>query len=457
MANTKKNKIWIGIALVVVLAIIVVLAIKKGKNSGSVKVATEQVELRKIVETVAANGKIQPAKDIKISPYISGEVVELFVKEGEYVEKGQKLAKIDPEIYISAYQKTEAALNTSRANEANSKARLVQSESQFNKATLDFDRSKTLFEKEVVSQADFDAAKSAFEVARADVTAAKESFKSSQFQVSSAEASLRESRENLDRTTIFSPNDGTVSKLNIEVGERVTGASQFSAGTEIMRIANLDALEVNVEVNENDIVRVNLMDTAVIEVDAYLNRKFKGLVTEIATSANTTGVSADQVTNFDVKIRMLKQSYEDLVRPDNYIASPFRPGMSATVDIETQTAANILTVPIQAVTTRADSTGRMKSAREKREETKGKEEDEKITNSKPEQVDEYVFLYKDGKALLTKVTTGIQDNTYIEILTGLQMGDEVITAPYRAVSKSLKNNDEVEKVPLDDLFKSEKD
>ncbi|MFA5417005.1 MAG: efflux RND transporter periplasmic adaptor subunit [Bacteroidales bacterium] len=457
MANTKKNKIWIGIAIVVVLAIIVVLAIKKGKNSGSVKVATEQVEIRKIVETVAANGKIQPAKDIKISPYISGEVVELFVKEGEFVEKGQKLAKIDPEIYISAYQKTEAVLNTSKANEANSKARLVQSESQFNKATLDFDRTKTLFEKEVVSQADFDAAKSAFEVAKADVTAAKESYKSSQFQVSSAEASLRESRENLDRTTIFSPNDGTVSKLNIEVGERVTGASQFSAGTEIMRIANLDALEVNVEVNENDIVRVNLMDTAVIEVDAYLNRKFKGLVTEIATSANTTGVSADQVTNFDVKIRMLKQSYEDLVRPDNYIASPFRPGMSATVDIETQSAANILTVPIQAVTTRADSTGRMKSAREKREESKGKDEDEKTTSSKPEQVDEYVFLYKDGKALLTKVTTGIQDNTYIEILTGLQKGDEVITAPYRAVSKTLENNDEVEKVPLDDLFKSEKD
>jgi len=454
MAKTKKNRVWIIIVLVVVLGGIIVLAIKKGQNSKSVKVATEKVEARKIVETVAANGKIQPAKDVKISPYISGEVVELFVKEGEFVKKGQPLAKIDPEIYISAYQKTEAALNTSQANEANAKARLVQSQSQFKKASLDFDRTKTLFEKEVVSQADFDAAKSAFEVAKADVTAAEESYKSSQFQVSSAKASLRESRENLDRTTIFAPNDGTVSSLDVQVGERVTGASTFSAGTEIMRIANLDVLEVNVEVNENDIVRVSMMDTAIIEVDAYLNRKFKGLVTEIATSANTTGVSADQVTNFDVKIKMLKSSYEDLIRPEQYIASPFRPGMSATVEIETETAMNILTVPIQCVTTRADSSGRVKSVLEKREETKGKDSDNEKSNIKTEVV-EYVFLFVDDHAKLQKVTTGIQDNTYIEILSGLKEGDEVITAPYRAVSKTLKNDDLVEKVPLDELFKSD--
>jgi HlyD family secretion protein len=456
MAKANKNKIWIIVVVVIVIGVVVGLAIKKGQNSKSIKVATEMVESRKIVETVAANGKIQPAKDVKISPYISGEVVELFVKEGEFVTKGQPLAKIDPEIYISAYQKTEAALKTSQANEANAKARLVQSESQFNKATLDFERSKTLFEKEVVSQSDFDAAKSIYEVAKADVTAAKESYKSSQFQVSSAKASLRESRENLDRTTIFAPNDGTVSSLNVQVGERVTGASTFSAGTEIMRIANLDILEVNVEVNENDIVRVSMSDTAIIEVDAYLNRKFKGLVTEIATSANTTGVSADQVTNFDVKITMLKYSYEDLIRPDNYISSPFRPGMSATVEIETQTAMNILTVPIQAVTTRADSTGRIKTAREKREESQGKDDDAVKTSVKTEVV-EYVFLYNDGIAKLRKVTTGIQDNTYIQILTGLKAGDEVVVAPYRAVSKTLKNDDEVEKVPLEDLFKSEDD
>jgi HlyD family secretion protein len=238
------------------------------------------------------------------------------------------------------------------------------------------------------------------------------------------------------------------------VGERVTGASQFSAGTEIMRIANLDILEVNVEVNENDIVRVSLFDTAVIEVDAYLDHDFKGLVTEIATSANTTGVSADQVTNFDVKITMLKESYEDLIKPDNPIPSPFRPGMSATVEIQTETASNIITIPIQAVTTRADTTGRIKSSREKREESKEKE-DESLLDE--EEVKEYVFLYKDGFAKLTEVETGVQDNTYIQITSGLHEEDEVIVSPYRAVSKTLKNNDEVEKVAKEELFKSDDD
>jgi len=368
MAAKSKKRVWLLISIVVVVTVVTVLAIKKGNNSKSTKVATEFVELRRIVETVSANGKIQPAKDIKISPFISGEVVELYVKEGEFVEKGYKLARIDPEIYLRAYEKTEASLKTSQANQANSNARLSQSKAQFVKSELDFKRSKTLWDKKVISDSDFETAKSNYDVSKADVAAAKESYKSSQFQVSSARASLKEAKENLNRTTIYAPNDGTVSKLSVDVGERVTGASTFSAGTEIMRIADLDILEVNVEVNENDIVRVNLLDTAIIEVDAYLNRDFKGLVTEIATSANTVGVSADQVTNFDVKIKMLKPSYEDLIRTDAAISSPFRPGMSATVEIETETAVNIKTIAIQAVTTRADTSGRVKTAKEKREE-----------------------------------------------------------------------------------------
>lgn len=452
MAQPKKRKLWLIITASVILIVIVALVVKKSKSNSSTKVATEIVEVRTIVESVSANGKIQPAKDVKISPYISGEVVELFVKEGDFVEKGAKLAKIDPEIYISTYEKIDASLKTAQANEANAKARLAQSKSQFTKSQLDFDRSKTLWEKKVISDADFEAANSAFEVAKADVEAAEESYKSSQFQVSSARASLKEAKENLNRTSIFAPNDGTVSKLSVEVGERVTGASQFSAGTEIMRIANLDILEVNVEVNENDIVRVSLFDTAIIEVDAYLDHNFKGLVTEIATSANTTGVSADQVTNFDVKITMLKESYEDLIKPDNPIPSPFRPGMSATVEIQTETAPNIITIPIQAVTTRADTTGRIKSSREKREEMREKEEESFLDN---EEVKEYVFLYKDGAAKLTQVETGVQDNTYIQITSGLNEGDEVIVSPYRAVSKTLKNNDSVEKVEKEELFKSD--
>ena len=452
MAQPKKRKLWLIIAAAIVLIIIIALVVQKSQNTNSTKVATEIVESRTIIETVSANGKIQPAKDIKISPYISGEVVELFVKEGDFVDKGTKLAKIDPEIYISTYEKIDASLKTAQANEANAKARLAQSKSQFTKAQLDFNRSETLWEKQVISDADFEAAKSAYEVAKADVEAAEESYKSSQFQVSSARASLKEAKENLNRTSIFAPNDGTVSKLSVEVGERVTGASQFSAGTEIMRIANLDILEVNVEVNENDIVRVSLFDTAIIEVDAYLDHDFKGLVTEIATSANTTGVSADQVTNFDVKITMLKESYEDLIKPDNPIPSPFRPGMSATVEIQTETASNIITIPIQAVTTRADTTGRIKSSREKREEMQGKD-DESITMD--EEVNEYVFLYKDDVAKLTKVETGVQDNTYIQILSGLNESDEVIVSPYRAVSKTLKNDDAVEKVKKEELFSSD--
>jgi len=452
MAMSRKKKMWLIIGSAIVVIVLVILVIEKSKGSKSIKVATETAELRTIIETVSANGKIQPAKDIKISPYISGEVVELFVKEGDFVEKGKKLAKIDPEIYISNYERIEASYKTAQANEANAKARITQSKAQFTKASLDFDRSKTLFEKEVISQADFDAATSAFQVAEADVEAAKENYRSAQFQVSSARASLKEAKENLKRTSIYAPNDGTVSKLSIEVGERVTGASQFSAGTEIMRIANLDVLEVNVEVNENDIVRVSLFDTAVIEVDAYLDKKFKGIVTEIATSANTLGVSTDQVTNFDVKIMMLKNSYEDLVKPDSPIPSPFRPGMSATVEIETETEYDILTISIQAVTTRADTSGRTKTARERREEERISEDD---TKKKDEDIKEYIFLFDDDKAILTEVKTGIQDNTFIQITEGVSEGDEVITAPYRAVSKTLKNKDSVEKVKKEELFKEE--
>lgn len=452
MAKSRKKKMWLIIASAVVLIVLVVLVINKSKNTKATKVATELAETRTIIETVSANGKIQPAKDIKISPYISGEVVELYVKEGDFVEKGKQLAKIDPEIYITIYERIEAAFNTAKANEANSKARISQSKAQFTKAKLDYDRSKTLFDKDVISQSDFDAATSAFQVAEADVEAANENYKSAKFQVSSARASLREAKENLDRTSIFAPNDGTVSKLGVEVGERVTGASQFSAGTEIMRIANLDVLEVNVEVNENDIVRVSLFDTAIIEVDAYLDKKFKGIVTEIATSANTVGVTADQVTNFDVKIMMLKDSYEDLIKPNSPIPSPFRPGMSATVEIETETEYGILTIPIQAVTTRADTSGRMKTAREKREENRSGDDSEK---SKDEDIKEYVFLYQNEKAMLTEVKTGIQDNTYIQITEGVEDGDEVIIAPYRAVSKMLKNRDSVEKVKKEELFKEE--
>jgi HlyD family secretion protein len=286
-------------------------------------------------------------------------------------------------------------------------------------------------------------------VAEAEVSAAKENVKAAEFSVSSTEASLREAKENLNRTAIYAPNPGTVSRLSVEIGERVTGASQFSSGTEIMRIADLARMIVLVEVNENDIVRVSLGDTCIIEVDAYLGKKFRGVVTEMATSANVTGVSADQVTNFEVKILILEESYQSLLSDSKVIKSPFRPGMSATVDIQTETAIGILTVPIQAVTTRADTL-------EKEEEPEPQDESADAAVSKSEELVEVVFINEGGKAVMKKIKTGIQNNMFIEVTEGLTLEDEVITGPYRAVSKRLKDGDEVTVVDKKDLFSDEK-
>lgn len=441
--KSKKTRTIIIIISVIVLVILIIIAAGKGQREKGIKVTTETVQKRTIIETVSANGKIQPELDVKISPYISGEVIELKVKEGDKVKRGDLLAKIDPEIYRANYDRTKASLNAQRANEASAQARLVQVEAQFENARTSFDRSKKLFEQSVISQADYDAALANYQVAKAEVEAARQSVKSSQFAVESTVASLDEAKENLTKTAIYAPSDGTVAKLSVEVGERVMGASQFSAGTEIMKLANLDEMEVVVEVNENDIVRVSLFDTAVIEVDAYLDHKFKGIVSEIATSANTTGISADQVTNFEVKIRILRESYENLIDTTNLVRSPFRPGMSATVDIQTETTYDVLTIPIQAVAARADTTGKV----ENDEKTGDVVMDDKYI--------EVVFLYDNGKAKLQEVKTGIQDNTYIEITEGLKEGDEVITGPYRAVSKNLKNGDVVKKVDKKDLFSEE--
>jgi HlyD family secretion protein len=339
-----------------------------------------------------------------------------------------------------------------KANLANAKARKAQAMAQFVKAEEDFKRNQKLYEQQVISQSDFDGATSAFAVAKEEVTAAKENVKAAEFSVNSTEASLREAKENLTRTNIYAPNDGTVSRLNVEKGERVTGASQFSSGTEIMRIANLERMVVNVEVNENDIVRVSMYDTCIIEVDAYLTHKFKGIVKEIATSANVVGVSADQVTNFEVKILILEDSYQDLINDEDLIKSPFRPGMSATVDIQTETAQDIVTVPIQAVTIRSDSTGIEKMY--KANDNEG-ENDQELEDNEDEKLLEYVFLYEDGKAIMEKVKTGIQDNMYIQILEGLEVDQEVIVGPYRAVSKKLKNEDVVKKVDKKDLYKKD--
>ncbi len=454
---TKKKIIWILVALAVVVLVAGVVAKKKGLigKPDETKIATEKVTKRTIVEVVSANGKIAPEFEVKLSPDVSGEVIELYVKEGDQIKSGQLLAKINPEIYLSNYDRTIAALNTSQANLANSKARLAQVKSQFINAKSSYDRNEKLHEQKTISDAEYETSRANYEVAVAEVEAAEESVKAAAFSVKSAEAGVKESKENLSKTSIYAPVGGTVSKLNLEKGERVAGASQFGSGTEILRIANLQTMEVNVSVNENDIVRVTLNDTAFVEVDAYQNRKFKGIVTEISTSANTVGVSADQVTNFEVKIRILPDSYKDLIAADKPNDSPFRPGMSATVDIRTASVVEVLTLPIQAVTTRADST---EAAAKKAVETKEGESAESSDNTKKkvEVAQEYVFLYDNGVAKMVKVKTGIQDNNYIQITEGLKEGQEVITAPYREVSKKLKEGDKVKKVDTKDLYTDEK-
>ena len=452
----KKKKLYIYIGIAVAILLIVGVIVKKN-NKEVTRVSTEKASLRTITQTVTANGKIQPETDIKISPYISGEVVELMVKEGDMVSKGDLLAKIDPEIYISTLQQNEAQLNGQKASLANARAQKAQVEARFKNAEIQFNRNKSLYEQKVISEQDFETAKTNYDVAKADLEAARQSVKGAEYSVSSMEAALKKSRDDLTRTAVFAPADGKVSKLSVEKGERVQGASQFSSGTELMRIANLNAMEARVEVNENDIVKVKLGDTALVEVDAYLNRKFKGVVTQIATSANssaTSGASLDQVTNFEVRIHLLKESYADLIPADRPDYSPFRPGMSANVDIRTNTVSNVVAVPIQSVTTRADTNSRFGNLakKEKSDQKNANNLDQSEEKQKQETFIEYVFVYDKESVKLRQVKSGIQDNDWIQIISGLKEGEEIVSAPYLAISRDLKNGQKVQKEEKDKLY-----
>ncbi|MCB0395115.1 MAG: efflux RND transporter periplasmic adaptor subunit [Flavobacteriales bacterium] len=460
-----KKTLFFILGAVIILLVVSVVGKKAGvigKRSGEM-VAVEKAEARVIMETVSANGKIQPETEVKISPDVSGEIVELYVKEGDLVKQGDALAVIRPDVYRSAVDRMEASVNTNRANLANAIARLEQARAQFINTQATHKRNESLWQKKAISEADFDASKASFEVAAADVAAAEQSVKAAEFNISSAMAALKEARDNLAKTEIFAPISGTIYGLKVEKGERVVGTTQM-AGTEMMRIADLDGMEVNVEVNENDIVRVALGDTSTIEVDAYLDKEFLGVVTEIANSANTTGLSMDQVTNFIVKIRILPDSYKALAEGKQSNYSPFRPGMSATVDIQTEKVTNVVSVPIQSVTTRdedkADTDLSDKSAErsgekgDKKESDSGSKQDSKMESDKKEKdaIKTYVFVVKDGKAVLTPVVTGIQDNTYIELKSGISVDQEVVTAPYSAISRTLKDGRLVEVVDKSKLF-----
>jgi HlyD family secretion protein len=458
-SNRTRNIIIISIAVIAFL----VTARKVGWIGGdeNIKVAVDAVTTETITETVSASGKVQPEIEVKIAADVSGEVVELYVKEGDIVQKGAMLAKINPEIYVSALDRVSASVSSSKANLESARSRYKQSESQFIKTELTYNRNKKLFDEGVISASEFEAIKSAYEVSKADVEAAAQAISAAVYGVQSAEASLKESREKLNKTTVFAPVDGTISKLSVERGERVVG-TEMMAGTEVLRLANLNEMEVSVDVSESDIIRVNIGDTAVVDIDAYLNRTFRGVVTSIANSANSsvTGMSTDQVTNFAVKIRILRESYADLIPADKPNYSPFRPGMSATVEIQTRKVIGVTAVPIQAVTTR-DTVLRASSkevkgkddAEETENESQAKEVKSAVSGDAP--VQEIVFVLKDGTVNIRTVKTGIQDNTFIQILEGLEKGEEVVTGPYNAISRLLKDGDKVQVVKREELFSTQ--
>lgn len=446
MAKRKSSsRLWWILGGIVVLLVAGLLIAKSAGWIGKVKpteVEFGKVKKVDIIERVSASGRVQPEIEVKISPDVSGEIIGLYVEEGDSVIKGQLLAKIRPDNYEAFLARASAAVNSSKADVERSKANLAQSNAQLIRAKTDFERNKKLYDDKVLSEADLQRSEADYKVALQNVEAAKSTIDASKFGVESAQAGLRDASENLRKTTIYAPQSGTVSKLNVELGDRVVGTSQM-AGTEMMRIANLNNMEVRVDVNENDIVRVNIGDTADIEVDSYGDRKFKGLVTEIANTANGQGTasmassSGDAVTEFEVKVKILNSSYRDLMKKRVKKSYPFKPGMTAAVEVITDRRAGVLAVPIAAVTTRGKEMMEEENSNNQQSSTSAAQDKAK----KEEKIKELVFVNDKGKAKTREVTTGISDFENIEILSGLKVGDEIIVGPFLAVSKQLKDND----------------
>nr|WP_314287823.1 efflux RND transporter periplasmic adaptor subunit [uncultured Capnocytophaga sp.] len=413
----KKKKLLIITTALILLIIILIIGKKAnwfGQNNDVIAVETQKVTPITLTQKVSATGKIQPELEIKLSSEVSGEIIELPIKEGQMVKKGDLLVRINPDIYQSVVKRSTASLETVRAS-------LQQADANFKEAQESYNRNKILFDKGVISKSDWDKATSTYEVAKA-------SRESARYNVQSAMATVTEAQDNLKKTVIYAPTNGTISKLSVELGERVVGTMQMT-GTEIMRVANLGSMEVEVDVNENDIVKVNVGDSVNVEVDAYLKRIFKGTVTNIANTANSTS-SVDQVTNFKVKIHIEESSYQDLLKDKPAGYSPFRPGMTATVDILTNTKKDVVAVPISAIM--------IKKKSEINPNTPKEDADKK---------QEVVFVLKNGKAELRAVNTGIQDNVNIEILSGISKDETIITGPYQTITKILKNGDKVNVKP----------
>jgi HlyD family secretion protein len=433
MKNKNRKWLWISITAIVLLALLI--AFGKNKDEGT-KVSVEKVATHTITETVTASGKIYPETEVKISPEVSGEIIELNINEGDSVAKGQLLVKINPAIYSSQVQQAEASMQQTQSGVANSQQMSAQSKANFEQAQSNYTRNKKLFTDKVISATEFEQIEATFKAAKASYEAAQANIAGGNFGVKASAAGLSQARENLLKTSIIAPRSGIISALSVKKGERVLGTSQMQ-GTQLLSIADMSRIELRVDVSETDIAKVKIGDTSIITADAYRNRKFTGVVSKIAVSSTTANTgSSDQVPNYTVHILILPQSYSDIVSTGKY-KYPFKPGMSASVDIQTRREYNILSVPVNAVTTRdwADSVQNDDSIRQ------------------------VVFVYNctDKKVMLRDVQTGIQDNKFIQIINGLKANEEVVVAPYGAIARLLKDNTSVKSVPKDKLFEDKEE
>ena len=447
----KKSRKWFYIAGAVVLGLLLVFKLA-GKKDGAEKVAVEKSAKRTIIESVNASGKVYPEVEVKISPDISGEVTELTVEEGDSVRRGQILARIYADIYALQRDEAAARVNQTSATVDNGTAALDALQTAVSQAQLVYDRNKKLFEDKVISKAELEQYETTLKTAQANINAAKQNIRSLQANVQASQVGLNRANKDLGRTTLVAPMDGVISSLKIKKGERVAGNS-FNIGTEMMTVADMSVLEVRVDVGENDIVKINIGDSADVEVDAYNNRKFKGVVTKIASSTkSSTGLAvSNDVTNYEVRIRLLRSSYEDLAGK----TFPFRPGMNASADIKTRRVDNVLAVPITAVNARVKGSDKNMEDT-KKEKNVGKDETDALnsnTGTADDELEEVVFvLQADGTVKKVVVKSGIQDINYIEILSGLNPGEEVVIGPYNAISKTLKSGTKVKVVAKDKLF-----
>ena len=454
---TKQTK-WILISVAILFVALIVLAKMGvfGKEEGT-KVTAEKVQERTIIEVVNATGKIYPEVEVKISPDISGEITELNVAEGDTVKKGQLLARIYADVYNIQRNQAASGVTQSQAQVANSQAALDALKAQQEQAQRTYTMQKSLYNDKVISQSEFNVADANYKTAKANYNAALAGIRGGEANVQSARENLAKANTDLGRTAITAPMDGVVSLLSVKKGEKVAGNS-FNVGTEMLRIADMSKIEIRVDVGENDVPKVKLGDSAIITIDAYSDRKFKGVVTQIASSNNGAASesvlanTSTDVTQYKVYIRLAPSSYTDLLGKGSF---PFRPGMSASADIQTQTKTNVLSVPINAVTTRDknDSTKGSKKLVDPSDNTASAA----AATTSVDDLDVVVFVKgADNKVTKVKVKTGIQDINYIEIISGLKAGQEVITGPYDVVSKTLKNGTQVKVVDKKELFEKGK-